>query len=239
MEHNLEQRVGVHSLQLEPYKNDKLIESTAVFINAGFEIANKSRYELAIKNPESEFNVLKSTPDVSLVAKGNSMNSVIGNAITFLNANQDGPTHVFTALSRDTPEEKVEQLKEQMDCFFYQLNDGTHVGYITIDSEETGLKEMNTAPFEMALAKMKNLDLDTVKYPTDPDALLFLPQFTDKNPNTLRNNPDLVVNTLQEEFENFSQFFEPHNKEMEDAFDAKLSRPGNNFMPDNKLRLGQ
>tara|TARA_Y100000310_G_scaffold92562_1_gene90213 strand:+ start:6511 stop:7320 length:810 start_codon:yes stop_codon:yes gene_type:complete len=236
MEFAEQKNVGFHSLQLEPYKNEELIESTSVFRNYGFKLGNAERYQEVISNPEHEFNVLNSKPDVTLYSSGDTNDSVIGNGMAFLNANNGGVTHIYTALSPKTTKEKLDKLRNEIDCHFDRLSNGTYFGYITVKTDDVGTNELNLAPFEMALGKLKNLELDTVKYPTSPYAISMLPQFTDKKISYLRANPEEVADVLQRDFKYFTEVFKPHNEEMADVFDTKISNKNNKPTPNSGLR---
>ena len=233
-------KAAVYDSSLKPYQNNRLIETASTFIDAGFKIANANRYREAISDRNAEFDASSTNPDVALVCNNSVSGAVFDNALVFLSADVSGPAHLYTALSKDTEQSTLDKLKEEMDVYFYKLNDGTHFGYLTLQNENEfgglSFEGAEGVPFHDAVKSLQNLDLQTVKIPMDPEALSMLPIFADKHIKDIRNDMESAAELIHEHLGFESNVFESDDENIELKLSGVEVKQDNNHRQSNSLR---
>lgn len=235
---------NVYDLNPGKYENELLISTASLFTQAGFRIANKERYLKAIGDLEAEFKMSNDNPDVTLVCQDDVSDSILKNAMVFIDASATGPAHVYLSMPEDTPKEKLDEIENSMDCLLHKGQDGNLVGYITLDRNHEGPEHemnlgLNLAPFEAALDKIRELNIDTVKYPFTPEALGILPLFANASNEVIRNNLEECAEVIGEHFKDNIDAFDMSPEFREIALNINSPRKLENEDDDVRLRNGR
>jgi hypothetical protein len=141
--------------------------------SAGFSVANLSSYD-KIKDGSVDASTGLDYPDIALVSNGGVEGALLEHAMIFVSSGMDevNELQIHLALDENTPKQTVDDLFDESNAFFIPKNrdeTGPLVGYLTIRREN--------GSFDNALANIKALGLNTVKFPCSNRCLDLLVPF--------------------------------------------------------------
>jgi hypothetical protein len=173
---------------------DALMKDVAVFQQYGFKLVNKDN---VLGNEDDDYSFDPHSPDAILVTQGGVSGTPLNHGIVCMHANARSNTFIYTALNEATESSKLESL-EQMGSFFYQIPDGTHVGYIPVGDKSYVPNKSSPvqSDFSDTLDKITALKLDTVNMPMHPSALGLLPFFSQENSRPQRLTEDQLIRSV-------------------------------------------
>jgi hypothetical protein len=211
-------------------QTEKLIRDVQTLSNAGFRHANKSRFE-EITNPISEFAIVDDNkknhfePDITLVrhghdSGGSGLRSGEFNALVSMHSESTGSASMSFALSKNTTPEQIAAL-DNLGTVVFPLTDGRSVVHMSMCPSGSKPEDSQVQNFEDCLMKLSELNLETVKYPTDDISLSLLPMFSAPENRPRDMTSDQIADFIVQNLGDQSLVFDDPTNAIQEALDQK------------------